>query len=80
MNLLTQISDIDFRQVRAFKTVVDCGGITAAELALNKGKSAISADISNLEKGWVWLCAGGDGRGSPLPNMDKSFMTLPTGY
>lgn len=50
VNLLTQISDIDFRQVRAFKTVVDCGGITAAELALNKGKSAISADISNLEK------------------------------
>ncbi|MFP3978997.1 LysR family transcriptional regulator [Marinobacter sp. KMM 10035] len=50
VNLLTQISDIDFRQIRAFKAVVDCGGITAAELALNKGKSAISADISNLEK------------------------------
>ncbi len=50
MILLPQISDIDLRQFRTYKTVVDCGGLTAAELALNKGKSAISMDISDLEK------------------------------
>ncbi|WP_019531689.1 LysR family transcriptional regulator [Dasania marina] len=44
------ISDVELRQITVFKTVVECGGITAAELRLNKGKSAISMDLSSLEQ------------------------------
>ena len=33
-----------------FRTVVDHGGFSAAEVTLNKSKSAISLDISNLEQ------------------------------
>ncbi|WP_334174082.1 LysR family transcriptional regulator [Pseudoxanthobacter sp.] len=43
------LSDSDLRLLRVFRTVVDCGGFSAAEVSLNKSKSAISLDISNLE-------------------------------
>lgn len=44
------VSDGDLRLLRVFKTVVDHGGFSAAEVALNKSKSAISLDMSNLEQ------------------------------
>ncbi len=44
------LSDADLRLLRVFRTVVDVGGYQPAELALNKGRSAISMDITALEQ------------------------------
>ena len=46
---LPKFSDIDIRLMRVFSTVARSGGFVLAELELNKSKSAISTDISNLE-------------------------------
>lgn len=46
---LGQLSDMDIRLLRVFKTVVDCGGMTAAELELNIGTSTVSRHIKDLE-------------------------------
>lgn len=46
----SQISNIDLRILRIFKTVVDCSGFTAAEVELNISRPAISIAISDLEK------------------------------
>lgn len=47
--LLGQLSDLDIRLLRVFKAVVECGGMTAAELELNIGGSTISRHIKDLE-------------------------------
>ena len=47
--LLGQISDMDLRLLRVFRTVVDCGGMAAAELELNIGTSTVSRHIKDLE-------------------------------
>jgi DNA-binding transcriptional LysR family regulator len=47
--VLGQISDMDLRLLRVFRTVVDCGGMAAAELELNIGTSTISRHIKDLE-------------------------------
>lgn len=44
------VSDMDLRLLRVFMAVVENGGFAAAEVALNKSKSAISVDISGLEQ------------------------------
>lgn len=56
------VSDADLRLLRVFRTVVERGGFSAAEVTLNKSKSAISLDISHLEQrlGAV-LCIRGRG-------------------
>ena len=46
---LGQIGDFEIKQLKAFKTVADCGGFSAAETVLNIGRSTISMHISNLE-------------------------------
>ncbi|MBB1488055.1 LysR family transcriptional regulator [Oceanospirillum sediminis] len=46
---LGQVGDYEIKQLKVFKTVVDCGGFSAAETALNIGRSTISLHISNLE-------------------------------
>jgi len=46
---LGQLSDMDIRLLRVFKSVVDCGGMTAAELELNIGTSTVSRHIKDLE-------------------------------
>jgi DNA-binding transcriptional LysR family regulator len=46
---LGQISDMDLRLLRVFRTVVDCGGMAAAELELNIGASTVSRHIKDLE-------------------------------
>ena len=46
---LGQLSDMDIRLLRVFKTVVDCGGMSAAELELNIGTSTVSRHIKDLE-------------------------------
>lgn len=48
-SLATRIGDTDIRLLRIFKTVVESGGLSAAEIELNIGKSTISKHISDLE-------------------------------
>ncbi len=45
-----QLTDIDLRLLNVFKTVVDFGGISPAEIPLNLANSTISNYISDLEK------------------------------
>ncbi|WP_027016517.1 LysR family transcriptional regulator [Comamonas composti] len=47
---LGQISDMDLRLLRVFKTVVECGGMTAAELELGIGSSTLSRHMKDLEQ------------------------------
>jgi len=49
LRLQGEVSDLDLRLLRVFCVVVERGGITAAEVDLNKSKSAISMDVSALE-------------------------------
>ncbi|WP_133013278.1 LysR family transcriptional regulator [Marinomonas flavescens] len=44
-----QVSDADLRILRIFKTVVECGGFSAAEVDLNISRAAISIAMSDLE-------------------------------
>jgi len=44
------LTDFDIRLLQVFRTVVECGGFTAAETELNISRSTISIHISNLEK------------------------------
>jgi len=46
---LGQVSDIELKQLRVFKAVVDCGGFAAAETTLNISRPTISIHIANLE-------------------------------
>ena len=53
-------SDMDLRLLKVFNAVVEAGSFTAAELKLNKSKSAISTDIAALEGRFgVKLCHRG---------------------
>jgi len=45
-----RIAEVDLRLLRVFVCVVEHSGFAAAEIALGKSKSAISIDISSLEK------------------------------
>ncbi len=49
-SLTGQVSDIDIRLLRIYKTVVECGGVSAAEVELNISRPAISTALSDLEK------------------------------
>lgn len=46
---LGQLSDMDIRLLRVFKSVVECGGMAAAELELNIGISTVSRHVKDLE-------------------------------
>lgn len=59
---LGQVGDYEIKQLKVFKTVVDCGGFSAAETVLNIGRSTISLHISNLESRLnLTLCKRGRG-------------------
>ena len=59
---LGQLGDYEIKQLKVFKTVVDCGGFSAAETVLNIGRSTISLHISNLEARLnLTLCKRGRG-------------------
>ncbi len=47
--VLGQFDDMDLRLLKVWKSVVDCGGMTAAELELNIGTSTISRHVKDLE-------------------------------
>lgn len=58
--LLGNVTDIDLRLLRVFRTVVACGGFSAAELELNINRSTISRHIKDLEtRLGVTLCRRG---------------------
>jgi len=58
--LLGQLDNIDIRRLRVFRTVTESGGISAAELELNIGRSTISTHIKDLEiRLGVTLCRRG---------------------
>ena len=60
--LLGRVSDVDIRLLRVFRAVVDCGGVSAAELELNINRSTISRHLSDLElRLGVRLCERGPG-------------------
>ena len=60
--VLGQLADMDLRLLRVFKTVVDCGGMAAAELELNIGTSTISRHVKDLEvRLGMTLCRRGRG-------------------
>lgn len=60
---LGQVSDTDIRLLRVFRAVVECGGMSAAELELNIGRSTISRHVKDLEVrlGGLTLCHRGRG-------------------
>ena len=47
--LLGRLSDVDFRLLRVFHSVVSCGGVSAAAFELNIGRSTISRHLTALE-------------------------------
>ena len=59
--LLGQLSDLDIRLLRVFRVIVECGGVSAAELELNISRSAISRHLKDLEirMGGLNLCHRG---------------------
>ncbi|MEE1676294.1 LysR family transcriptional regulator [Agarivorans aestuarii] len=58
--ILGQLSDIDLRLLKVFRVVVECGGISAAEVELNIGRSTISRHVKDLEiRLGVTLCQRG---------------------
>ena len=60
--VLGQISDMDLRLLRVFRSVVECGGMAAAELELNIATSTISRHIKDLEtRLGLTLCRRGRG-------------------
>jgi DNA-binding transcriptional LysR family regulator len=61
-SVMGQLTDMDIRLLRVFKSVVDCGGMAAAELELNIGTSTISRHIKDLEtRLGLSLCRRGRG-------------------
>jgi len=44
------LNDVDLRLLRIFSTIVECGGITAAEAVLNMANSTLSTHLSTLEE------------------------------
>lgn len=62
------LTDMDLRLLRVFKSVVDCGGIAAAELELNIGVSTVSRHLKDLEtRLGLTLCRRGRGGFSLTP-------------
>jgi len=47
---LGQVGDYEIRLLKVFKTVVECGGFSAAETVLNISRSTISVHMANLEQ------------------------------
>lgn len=49
-SILGQVSDVDLRLLKVFRTVVECGGFAQAEIELNVTSSAVSISMADLEK------------------------------
>jgi DNA-binding transcriptional LysR family regulator len=58
--ILGQLADVDIRLLRIFRVVAEAGGVSAAELELNIGRSTISRHLKDLEtRLGVTLCRRG---------------------
>jgi len=61
-SVLGQLSQMDIRLLRVFKSVAECGGMAAAELELNIGVSTVSRHVNDLEaRLGLTLCRRGRG-------------------
>ena len=59
--MLTQIYDDDLKLLRVFRSVVECGGFSAAQAELNMTQSCISLHMAQLEKRLgMRLCSRGN--------------------
>lgn len=69
-----QLGDADLRLLRVFKSVVECGGMAAAELELNIALSTISRHVRDLETrlGLV-LCRRGRGGFALTPEGEQVY-------
>ncbi|WP_238927429.1 LysR family transcriptional regulator [Achromobacter xylosoxidans] len=47
--MLSNVSDLDLRLIRVFLTIVDAGGVSAAQALLGVGQSTISSQLATLE-------------------------------
>jgi DNA-binding transcriptional LysR family regulator len=66
---------MDVRLLRVFKTVVDCGGMAAAELELNIGTSTVSRHIKDLEtRLGLILCRRGRAGFSLTPEGEQVYL------
>lgn len=75
---LGRVSDVDLRLLRVFRSVVACGGVSAAELELNIGRSTISRHLTDLEvRLGVKLCNRGPG-GFALTSEGKRVLSAST--
>lgn len=71
---LGNLTDMDIRLLRVFRVVVDCGGMAAAELALNIGTSTISRHIKDLEvRLGLTLCRRGRGGFALSPEGEQIY-------
>lgn len=71
---LGQLGDMDLRLLRVFKTVVDCGGMAAAELELNIGTSTVSRHVKDLEiRLGLTLCRRGRAGFSLTPEGERIY-------
>jgi DNA-binding transcriptional LysR family regulator len=72
--ILGQLSDMDLRLLRVFRTVVDCGGMAAAELELNIGTSTVSRHVKDLEtRLGLTLCRRGRAGFALTPEGEKIY-------
>lgn len=73
------VSDTDLRLLRVFKAVVDNEGFAASEVALNKSRSAISVDISSLERRFgIRLCERGRSGFALTPEGEAVYQAVNT--
>ena len=84
---LPAISDVDLRLLRVFKTIVECGGFTQAQIELGIGGSTISTHMSTLEaRLGLTLCRRGRGgfslteRGRLVYESASRFLTAIEGF
>jgi DNA-binding transcriptional LysR family regulator len=47
--MVANLTNVDLRLLRVFSTIVECGGYSAAQVALNIGQSTISSHMTDLE-------------------------------
>ena len=71
---LGQLSDMDIRLLRVFKSVAECGGMAAAELELNIGVSTVSRHVKDLEtRLGLTLCRRGRGGFALTPEGEQIY-------
>jgi len=70
--VLGRVTDTDLRLLRVFQAVVDCGGMSAAELELNIATSTISRHVKDLEtRLGLTLCRRGRGGFALTPEGER---------